>query len=439
MSETAADRLVEESDAKDGDLVRVSNERFDVMGTLMPYLVHEERNILSLKLENGYNVGIKVDKSTTLKVIKRPARKGKIPRLVPKNSKLPTVALLGTGGTIACWVDYTTGAVYPAQNVSDLAFSMPEIFDLANIKARIVYQLLSEDLEPKHWRRLAHQVAYSLNGEARGVVIPHGTDTMSYTASALAFMLKGLTGPVVLVGSQRSSDRPSSDAYLNLLASVRLAATADIKEVVVAMHKNSSDSAIAIHRGTKVRKMHTSKRDAFESLNAQSLGFVRGNKIEFTQAYHKEPSSKVVVDDKMDDRIKLVYVYPGCSLDWISKKDTHGLVLMGTGLGHAPRRLLQKIESLIESNVAVVMTSQCLSGRVNMNVYSTGRKLANLDVIPSEDMLPEVAYVKLMWILGHTRDPSEVKRLMLTNLAGEISTRIPPKKPLEGGLISQEE
>jgi glutamyl-tRNA(Gln) amidotransferase subunit D len=416
MSQSIVSQLLQRSNTKEGDLIHVNNGRLDLKGILMPSPTQGRGTVLSLKLKNGYNVGIKVDRSTILEVIKRAQKPKRRAKPIPRDPRKPTIALLGTGGTIACWVDYRTGAVHPAQDVNELAFSTPEIFDLANIKARVVYQMLSEDLEPKHWKRLAHEVANALNNGARGVVIPHGTDTMSYTAAALAFMLKKLSGPVVLVGSQRSSDRPSSDAHLNLLAAVRVAATLDLGEVVVAMHQTSSDSSIAIYRGTKVRKMHTSKRDAFESINAPPLGFVKEDKIVLNQPYRRRTPGKVEVDTQMDERVKLIYLYPGCSLDWLNKKENHGLVLMGTGLGHAPRKLFPKISSLIKSNVAVVMTSQCLAGRVNMNVYSTGRDLLNLGVIPSEDMLPEVAYIKLMWILGHTRDLKKVKRLMLTNL-----------------------
>jgi glutamyl-tRNA(Gln) amidotransferase subunit D len=427
MSQSIVSQLLRRVNAKEGDLIHVNNGRLDLKGILMPHPKRGGRNILSLKLENGYNVGIKVDRSTILEVIKRVQKPMRRVKPIPQDPRKSTIALLGTGGTIACWVDYRTGAVYPAQEVSDLAFSAPEIFELANIKTKIVYQLFSEDLEPKHWKRLAHEVANALNSGARGVVIPHGTDTMGYTAAALAFMLKKLSGPVVLVGSQRSSDRPSSDAYLNLLAAVRIAATSDLGEVVVAMHQTTSDSPIAIYRATKVRKMHTSKRGAFGSINAPPLGFVKDDEIILSQSYRKRTSGKVEVDDQMDEQVKLIYLYPGCSLDWIDEKEEHGLVLMGTGLGHAPRKLFPKIRSLIKSNVAIVMTSQCLAGRVNMNVYSTGRDLVNLGVIPSEDILPEVAYIKLKWILGHTRNLREIKSLMLTNLLGEISTTIPLK------------
>lgn len=121
-------------------------------------------------------------------------------------------------------------------------------------------------MKPKHWIKIAHEVAKSLNSGDSGVVVAHGTDTMGYTAAALSFMLRDLGKPVILVGAQRSSDRPSSDAAMNLICSVRMS-TSDVAEVMVVMHGETGDTYCLAHRGTKVRKMHTSRRDAFRSIN----------------------------------------------------------------------------------------------------------------------------------------------------------------------------
>jgi glutamyl-tRNA(Gln) amidotransferase subunit D len=263
-----------------------------------------------------------------------------------------------------------------------------------------------------------------LNNGCRGVVIGHGTDTMSHTAAALAFCLKDLNGPVVLTGSQRSSDRPSSDAGLNLLAAAKVAATTDLGEVVVCMHETSDDDRIAIHRATRVRKMHTSRRDAFQSINAVPLGYVDGG-VHLSEPYRQATPTTTTCDAVWDEEVSMIMTYPGLWPDHIEDVVRKATILVGTGLGHIARRCLPGVQAVLERGAHVVMASQCISGRVNMNVYSTGRDLLTLGVVPADDMLPEVAYIKMMWILGHTDDPDEVRRLFCTPIAGEIGGASP--------------
>ena len=282
--------------------------------------------------------------------------------------------------------------------------------------------MLSENIEVHHWQTLAEIIAKELNSGAHGVVVPHGTDTLGYTAAALSFMLKDLTGPVVLVGAQRSSDRPSSDAAQNLMAAARVAATSDIGEVVVVMHGEISDSFSLIHRGTKVRKLHTSRRDAFKTVNGQPLGTVDHDVINMKEPYQKKTAGTVRVENKMEEDVAIVYFHPGMKAEDIPRKK--GLVLMGTGLGHVSTKLIPILQKIIENGTTVVMTSQCLFGRVNMRVYSTGRDLIKAGVISADDMLPETAYVKLMWVLAKAKTRDEVEQLMTTNISGEISERM---------------
>ena len=407
--------------AIEGDYIQIISSDDTKEGMLMPHHEFSNENIVIIKLENGYNVGIEITKDTKIRLVKKSKKMVAKAKKIPFDPKKPMVSIIGTGGTIACYVEYRTGAVHPATSAEELAFSVPEIFDVCNVKAKVAFQMLSENITVSSWKTLANEVSKELNRGAKGVIIPHGTDTIGYTAAALSFMLKNLSGPVILVGAQRSSDRPSSDAAQNLLAAAKVAANSDIGEVLVIMHGESSDTFSTIHRGTKVRKFHTSRRDAFKTINEPPLGRVENNKITITGDYRKKCSGKTIVDDKMEEDVGLVYFYPGLKAKDIPEKK--GVVLIGTGLGHISNDLIPQVKQLINKGSTVIMTSQCIFGRVNMKVYSTGRDLIKAGVISAEDMLPETTYVKLMWALAHGEDRKEVKELMLTNIAGEISKR----------------
>ncbi|MHB8633075.1 MAG: Glu-tRNA(Gln) amidotransferase subunit GatD [Thermoplasmatota archaeon] len=408
------------SEAAAGDRLSVTTadgHRFQ--GILVPRHSFSAADILTLKLDNGYNVGL-ASTGAKVEVLERAKPRTRAFAGTAEDPAKPTLAFLGTGGTIASFVDYRTGGVEPATRPEELAAAVPALAALCNVRAEVLFNMFSEDMQPEHWSKIAQRAAWHLNHGARGVVIPHGTDTMSYTATALAFSLKDLSGPVVLVGSQRSSDRPSSDASMNLLAAARVAAHGDLGEVVVVMHATSSDDACAIHRGTRVRKMHTSRRDAFQSVNVPPLGHVVGDAVRLTAPYRKATSGPTMCDAVWDEEVSMILSYPGLWPQHIEDVVLKATVIVGTGLGHIARRCLPGIEAVIARGAHVVMASQCIHGAVNMNVYSTGRDLLKMGVIPAEDMTPEAAYIKMMWILGHTQDPKEVRARFLAPLAGEI-------------------
>lgn len=405
---------------QEGDYVEVKTKKGTFRGILLPKPKFEEENIVILKLDNGYNVGIIPESIKLIKkrVSKEIARK----KVIDSRKKdLKTVSIIGTGGTIASYVDYRTGAVHPAMSADDFVFAVPEIVNEANIRARLVFNILSENMKPQHWIEIAKAVKDEIE-KSDGIVIPHGTDTMSYTAAALSFMFESLSAPVILVGSQRSSDRPSSDAYLNLISAVKVAKS-DLGEVAVVMHATSNDDVCHIHRGTRVRKMHTSRRDAFESVNSKPLGEVSNKGVKFFGNYRKKGET-TYLKEKLDPKVSLIYYYPGMNPELVEKllEGMHGAIIMGTGLGHVSTEILPVLKDKIKDGVIIGMTSQCIYGRVNLNVYSTGRELLHAGVIPLEDMLPEVAYVKLMWLLGNY-SPEEARILMKKNLRGEIEKR----------------
>lgn len=412
-----------------GDLVKVTRDGEVFEGVLMPrYELADDRHIV-LKLHSGYNIGLRVAPTVVVTRVGAGAKPAfKAEEALSERPDLPTVVVISTGGTIASRVDYRTGAVHSALSASDLCTIVPELADLANIRAEVLFSLFSENLHTPHWRALAECVARHIDEGVDGVVICHGTDTLAYTSAALSFALQHPPVPVILVGSQRSSDRPSSDATINLINAVHAAARGPLAEVMVGMHDTTSDTTTVLHRGTKVRKCHTSRRDAFTSVNAEPLARIHGKTITLSNmsGAPRDPDRKLVLKPSFDEQVALLKFYPGfppTMVRWLVDHGYHGIVLEGTGLGHVAENLFPPLQHAVEHGLVLAIASQCIWGRINMNVYTTGMDLQKLGVLPLEDMLAETAVVKLMWALGQTSNPADVKALMLTNVAGEIDAR----------------
>ena len=418
-------KLLETASAEVGDVIEIHQGEEVYTGILMPHHDFSSQSIITLKLSSGYNIGVRADEASVVKVVSKKEVKGQSKRTLPRSSDKKDVAVISTGGTIASYVDYRTGAVHPAISAEELVFSVPELLDLCNVRAKVLYSILSENMKVAHWQGLARAVGDELNSGAVGVIVPHGTDTLGFTSAALSFMLRNLTGPVVCVGAQRSSDRPSSDAIMNLLAATRLCVEGDLGEVVVLMHGETSDSYCLAHRGTKVRKMHSSRRDAFKSINIDPIVKLEGPEMTFLSPHTRRSPGPVEVHDKIDGSASMLHFYPGFEaehFDLIAGK-VKGIVIAGTGLGHVSEEIVGSVRRAVKDGVHVYITTQCLYGAVNLNVYSTGRDMLSAGAIPLGDMLPETAYVKLMWAMGQTSDPEEVKKIMLTDIAGELTDR----------------
>lgn len=400
-----------------GDRVKIG--RFE--GILMPRISTGDTNCTVLKLDNGYNIGIKKKETAVLE--KAPAKKRR-PAERPVKDKAD-ISLLGCGGTIASKVEYRTGGVFPAISPSELLESVPELNRFGTVRSRKLFELFSEDMGPENWKDIAKETAKELKS-SEGAVLMHGTDTMHYTSAALSFMLRNLKKPVVLVGSQRSSDRGSSDNAMNLECAFA-AAKSDIAEVSVCMHGSPSDDYCYLHPGTRARKMHTSRRNAFMSIDKEPLAKVRrdSGKIDKLMQCRLRGKGSAETDLKMNGNVSLVYMHPGITGKFISSlSGFDGLVFAGTGLGHIPSYILKETEGLIKSGIPVAMAPQTIFGRINMNVYESGRKLQQAGAIGNLcDWTPETALVKLMWVLGHTKKMKKVEEMMLTNYAGEISER----------------
>jgi glutamyl-tRNA(Gln) amidotransferase subunit D len=313
-------------------------------------------------------------------------------------------------------------------SASDLYSIVPELSEIARVDSEILFSLYSENITPKHWSDIARKIAQYLEKDITGIVVAHGTDTLGYTAAALSFALQNLPIPVVLVASQRSSDRPSSDAAINLIGTVRTATQAPFAEVVVAMHQTTSDKSIILHRGTKVRKCHTSRRDAFRSINTEPIARIENESLEMLiDGYTKRDSTRnLILKPNFDEKVALIKFHPGLNpeiIEWYIDRGYHGIILEGTGLGHVGHSCFSAIKRAVENNLVVAISSQCIWGRLGMNVYDTGRDLLALGVLPLEDILAETALVKLMWAFGQTQNIKEVKSLLQTNISHEFSPR----------------
>lgn len=412
--------------AEEGCMLSVETFGKSYKGVLMPHHEFSGRDIVILKVKSGYNIGIRMDPSAKVEVLSRPAERANHGASEETRKGLKTIVLIGTGGTIASYVDYRTGAVHPALSTSDMINAVPEIREIANLKAKVLFSIFSENMTVAHWQKLAEAIAEEIGAGADAVIVPHGTDTMGYTAAAVSFMLGEIPKPVVFVGAQRSSDRPSSDASSNLMAAARFCVDGNRAGVFVVMHDTSGDDSFAVHCGTRVRKMHTSRRDAFESINVKPVARIAADgRIEFNRGGREVSTGEAEARSAMCTDVVLLQFYPGMDpglfRDVILK--SRGVVIAGSGLGHVNSNMVPLIREATERGIVVVVTSQCLNGRTNLNVYNTGRDMLNAGAITVWDMLPETAYAKLMWVLANTSSAEAAKVAMQTPLAGEMSDR----------------
>ena len=440
---------------KIGDIINVVlNNNSIISGRYMPRYESSEKDHIIIKLNNGYNIGIKLNRIKSITkvssfsiVMEELAEKSLDNSISLKSqyrndidlsqvSNLPKIALISTGGTIASKIDYRTGGVTSVLSAKDLYASIPELSLYASIDTEILFNEYSENIGPTQWNLIANKIIDKINsGIYDGIVISHGTDTMSYTAAALSFALQDLPIPVILVGAQRSSDRPSSDASSNLIASVIFATQLDYSGVFVSMHGSISDEQIHCHLGTRVRKNHTSKRDAFKSIDISPIAVVKEDQVEIQkipsniilQKKNKHKINKefnVIPKIKFDDRVFLLKYYPGLNpllIENVQKLGYKVIIIEGTGLGHINKNFFYSLKEVIASGMLVFMTSQCIWGRTNLNVYDTGRDLEKIGVVSLSNMLSETATVKAMWLLANYNDLDYIRNKMQENISNEIT------------------
>lgn len=417
----------------------VKTTRGQFKGTVLPRSENDDDKHIVMKIITGYNVGIDVGTILEMKETGYKKANYKIPeKEFPFTEGLPKVKLFGTGGTIASRLDYRTGAVIPAFSPGELYGAVPELADICNLETEKVFAVFSENMGPAQYKQLAIAIGKEIENGIDGIVIGHGTDTLHHTGAALTFMVQNSPIPIVLVGSQRSSDRPSSDAALNLMHAMKAAGTSDIAEVMVCMFGPTSDEYGLLHKGTRVRKMHSSYRSTFRTIGDVPLAMIDRNKITpIKKDYKKRRNDRnVKILPYFSDKVTMIYYYPGMkpdTIDALVDNGYKGIIIVGTGLGHVNKELYPAIERANKKGVAMYMTLQTIWGYVHMFVYDTGRDMMAKGIIPAGNMLPEVAFIKLGWALGQTDDLEKVKELMLTPINDEIT----PREPYNGYLVYQ--
>lgn len=405
------------------DKVKVTTSDSEFKGTVMP----NETDALVLKLDSGYNIGIDKKKIKKSEVIKKAVKTDARKHPVKHSKKLPTIAVLHTGGTIASKVDYASGGVSAKFTASDLVEMFPELQKIANIETELVANMMSEDMHFSDHQKIARAILKWAKKGVKGIIVGHGTDTLHYTSASLSFMFEKINIPVLIVGSQRSSDRGSTDAAMNLICAANFIANTEWTGIATCLHDSSSDDECAIINGTKARKMHTSRRDAFWPINDRPIALVSMEKIDYLKEF--VPEKGIVLKEKMSDDVGLLKTHPNIKKELFEfyAKTYKGIVIEGTGLGHAPTNTKENLpfydilKKYIKDGGIVCMTSQCIMGRVHPSVYTNLRRLADIGVIFCEDMTAETAYIKLSWLMANHPDSID---MMTENLRGEINPRL---------------
>jgi glutamyl-tRNA(Gln) amidotransferase subunit D len=411
--------FLKQNKLKVGDTIKITTDSEQTC-TIMPRYEHSDDRHVVIKLKSGYNVGLELAKIKKIEYVSSPQKNQELENAVTPNKALPKILLLSTGGTIASRIDYRTGSVTPALTAQELNASVPELADIANIDAEVLFSEYSENITPDHWIKIAKRLDSLAKSDYAGILVAHGTDTMQYTAAFLSFALAGFPKPIVLVGSQRSSDRPSSDAAQNLIGAAKFIVKCGVSGVFVCMHNSENDDDIACHLGTRVRKNHTSKRNAFETVGARPAFVISQDAI--TQNLDADYFGQKLYTPKIniDTKAALVKYHPGYDPKLVEDLLNHGyraIIFEGTGLGHIGKTMYDVVKKAKEKGVFLGMTSQCIDGRVNMAVYESGRDLMHLGITPLSNMIPETALVKAMWALANTKD---IEGAMLKNVASEI-------------------
>jgi len=412
------------------DKIKVTTKNDELEGIFIPSQTQDK---ITLKLDSGYNLSIKKSDIKSIKLIEKRKKEKKVKTKIKYNKSLPTITILHTGGTISSKVSYDTGAVAAQFSPLEILEKFPELKNIVNIRSELISNILSENIRFHNYNIISKAIEKELKHNIKGIIVAHGTDTLHYTSAALAFILENINIPVILVGAQRSSDRPSTDATQNLIHAARFIKETDFKGVAICSHASPNDTSSIILPACKTRKLHTSRRDAFQPINASPIATI-DEKITFLTKQHEPEKEFKLKPIKEHLKIGILKTHPNLYAKEIENYKNFGaLIIEGTGLGHAPiekidqkssenTKILDAIKKLAKK-IPVIMTSQCLFGTVNMNVYSTGRKLLEVGVLNNNsDISTETAFIKAAWLLSNHKN--EFYSLWNKNLRGELNERI---------------
>ena len=413
-----------------------TNDGHIFSGLIMP---STDKKILSLKLNSGYNIGIEKSKIKSSKLLKKLKENKVNLEKIKINPQYKNVTILHTGGTVASKISYKTGAVAPNFTPEELVSMLPELKNMVNIKSRLISNIFSEDIRFYHYNIIAKEIEKEIKLGTDGIIITHGTDTLALTSCALSFILENLNKPIIFVGAQRSSDRPSSDVAFNLISAVNFIIKSDFNEVGICMHSNSSDNSCFILPACKTKKLHTSRRDAFKSINSKPIAEITNKgDVKFFSEYKKKNHSNKIKLRLFNEKLKIGILksHPNMfSFEIINCNKYNGLVLEGSGIaGNFPinnivnqtkeHKLIFNELKKLSQKIPIVISSNCVFGRINMNIYDTGRKMQDIGIIGNfSDMITETAFIKLSWLLSNFKK-NEIKELFLKDFRGEISKRI---------------
>ena len=425
---------------KPGDKVKITTEKDEYEGIL----IDKKKDVTILKLTNGYNIGIENRNIKKTLLLEKGKDIGiKYEQKTETKKGLPKISILHTGGTIASKVDYRTGAVYTSFKPEDLLGMFPELGEIANFDSTLISNMWSDDLRFKHISVIAEAIEKAAKKGVDGIIVGIGTDNLATAAAGLSFTIEECPIPIILVGAQRSSDRGSSDAAMNLICAAEFITKSDFSGVAICMHDYTSDERCVILPACKTKKMHASRRDAFKPINDIPIARVdyKTRKVEMLKKeFSKKDNKKTIkIKPKLEEKVGLIKVHVNMFPEQFSfYKGWKGLVIEGTGLGHTPgqvpnewckvhEKMYPAIKEVIDSGCVVIMTTNCIYGRVHLNVYDKGRDLLGLGIVSGEDMLAETALVKLSWLLGNYK-ADEAKKLVGKNIRGEINPRISEKE-----------
>jgi len=411
------------------------------------------KNHLTVKLVNGYNASYPLEDVQSVEILGTSTPPtASAPVAASTDGSLPRVRILHTGGTIASKVDYATGAVVARFEPEELIASLPELTSLANIEAVKLGNMFSDDIRPQHWNSIIQASKQAFEDGCDGVVVTHGTDTLHISSAALSFAWagKGETPPgrIAFVGSQRSSDRGSSDASENLLSAVHWAAHGPAPcgdagdAVVVVMHASNNDGVCAVYPGVGVRKLHSSRRDAFKPVNCEALAMITIDNGACSHALEErykttlaEKNSRPICQQPTmyETSVRIAQFVAG---PWLHSEEIEAIVLtgvqaiiiQGTGLGHLPiedpgkdapenTKLWRALTRCVNREIPIVVTNQCIHGPVDMNVYSKGRKQMEMGILGHGMVAaPDTVVVKVHWALSNRM---KIQEAVAANLCGE--------------------